>query len=619
MPAISHVSLMLKNEQKRAEISSNNIESAQDPSYVCKHVDVIAKDGLGGSTLSKIYTTKDPILQSQTRKENSIYSKQQITDQFYQKLNLIFGSKGTQTSFVHSLGRFTSSMREITTNADLTKKIQAVNDGISYANQINNIAHTINELRGNADQMLDQAVSRVNTIISLITNLNQQISSLPEPGGNPTSNSYVDVTDFENKRDELVHELAGLVDISVFKTPENKLNISLAGSGRTLVQGNYKYQLDYTPHTLVEPGQTLSPVMYLGADITAELKVGQIAGLVDMRDTVLVSVQKEFDELTRTVRDTVNALHNQGSSFRGASTLTGTTSVPGLEDQLDLTTQISGRGVVRIGVIDNLGTMKDYKDIALTDGMTINTLINSITSEDYKVSGGGVAAPGGGFTFTRLDSGAIQIQSTDSNNTIVIGAVGSEQPMLSLGDTYDEAEGFGFSHFLGLNNLFVTGSDLASLEAQKGIANTLQVRPDIANNPSYLSVGSLSQDTPISSLPGGALGNRKTDIADKIQAQLSTGKLSFLAAGKMPPQSIDAQSYANQMMSMLQGDINQSSIDLKLHESLHTQLASLSAKKSSVNVSEELIKIYDISQSKNIASKVLSLLLEMDKFFINNI
>lgn len=620
MSTVSTLVSMIKTEQALAKISSTNITLANEEGYACKNADVISlnTDGrLGGSTLSKIYNTIDPILQSQTRKENSIYSKQQVTDQFYQKLNLIFGSKGTQTSFVHNLGRFTSSMREITSNPDLTKKTQAVGDGIAYANQINNIARTINDLRSDTDQMLGKAVEQINTIVTRITDLNQKISSLSaSTGSSPVASGHVDVTTFENQRDLLVQQLSGLVDISIFKTDENRLNISLAGSGRTLVQGVYNYQLDYTPSTAVVPGQPLSSIMYLGVDITAEIKEGQVAGLINMRDTVLVDAQKEFDELTRTIRDTVNALHNQGASLRGSSTLTGTTSVPGLGTQLTSSTPISGMGTVRLGVIDNLGTIKDYKDIALTDGMTIGSLINAITTANFDVSGGATAAVGGNFTFTQLSSGAIQIQSTD-NHTIVIGAAGTAQPMLSLGTTYDAATGLGFSHFLGLNNLFVTGTDLASSTSQVGIANQFQVRSDIANNPSYLSVGALSNDVPVSQLPGGALGNRKTDISDQIQVQLSKGRLPFLTAGKIPAVSTDAQSYANQLMSMLQGDINQSSKDLKLYESIYTQLAALAAQKTSVDVSDELIKIYNISSSQQLASKALSLTLEMQKSVIS--
>lgn len=620
MSAISTLVSMIKTEKALSNISSTNISSANIEGYACKNADVLSlnTDGrLGGSTLSRIYNTIDPILQSQTRKENSIYSKQQVTDQFYQKLNLMFGSKGTQTSFVHNLGRFTSSMREITTNPDLTKKTQAVSDAVTFANQINDVVTTVKDLRGSTDQMLANAIDRINTLIQQITDINQKISSLSmSSGGSPITSGYVDVTSFENQRDNFVQELSGLVDINIFKTDENKYNISLAGSGRTLVQGNYNYKLDYTVSTSVVPGQTLSPITYLGVDITAEIAQGQVAGLIDMRDTVLVNAQQEFDELTRSIRDTVNALHNQGASLRGASTLAGTTSVPGLGTQLLSTTPISGTGTVRIGVIDNLGTIKDYKDIALTDGMTIGSLVSNITGTNYNVSSGTVAATGGDFTFTQLSSGAIQIQST-ANNTIVIGAAGPVQPMLSLGSTYSASAGLGFSHFLGLNNFFVTGDDLASSASQIGIANKLQVRPDIVSNSSYLAVGTLSNDVPVSQLPGGALGNRKTDIADQIQTQLSKGNISFLTAGQIPANTGDAQSYATQIMSMMQGDINQSSKDLKLYESIYTQLAALAAQKTSVDVSDELIKIYNISNSQQLASKALSLTLEMQKSVIN--
>ncbi len=588
MPSITSILSVIKTQDGLANISSTNISNAERDGYMAKHAQVISlgsQGGLSGVTLSPIYNAIDPTIELQTRKENSTLSQNQVMHKFYEDISVMFGAKGTQSSFAHDLGRFITTVDGITANPDLSKKTEAMAFARSFATNISGVANKINDLCSSYDQMLNKAVKEVNELMKRITAFNETIAqlSISRDQSSPALAGYIDVTSLENDRAELVHQLAGFVDIDVFKTPDNTLTIATMGSGRTLVKGSYNYQLDYTPSTIVVPGQALSPITTdIGVDINAEITNGQLGGLLRMRDQDLVKAQSEFDELTRVIRDTVNALHNQGAALMGGSTLTGTMSLPGLANApFDGNTQISGTGTVRLGVIDNHGTIIDYKDVPLVNGMTIATLMNAVGTQDYTVSGGAVAA------------------------------VGGVQPMISLGNAYDPTTGLGFSHFFGLNNLFQTGTDLASSTSQTGIANQLSIRPDLLVNSSHLSVGTLSDGTPIPTLLGGALGNRKTDIAQAIAHQLSQGNLQFLPAGDVQGIAIDAQNYSTQLISLLQNKANQAKYDLKSSQTTYNQVAALAADKSSVKVSEELIKMYNTNTSRQVATQALKYIFEM--------
>lgn len=608
MPSITPILSVIKTQDGLADISSTNIANAERDGYVAKHAQVISlgsEGGLSGVKLSPVYNAIDPTIELQTRKDNSTLSQNQVMHKFYEEISLMFGAKGTQSSFAHDLGRFITAIDGITANPDLSKKTETMAFARSFATNMSGVANKINDLRSSCDQMLGKAVTEVNELMKRITTLNETIAQLSTP-------TDIDVTSLVNDRADLVHKLAGFIDIDVFKTPDNTLTITTTGSGRTLVKGSYNYQLNYTPSTVVIPGQLLSAITTdIGVDITAEITNGQLGGLLRMRDQDLVNAQNEFDELTRVIRDTVNALHNQGAALMGGSTLTGTTSLPGLNNApFTSTTQISGSGTVRLGVIDNQGTIIDYKDVPLANGMTVGSLMAAVGAQNYTISGGAVAAVGGDITFTQLPTGEMQLQSTDGH-TIVIGAVGGVQPMISLGGVYDPTTGLGFSHFFGLNNLFQTGTDLASSISQTGIANQLSVRPDLLVNSSHLAVGTLSDATLIPTLPGGALGNRKTDIAQAIAQQLSQGDLQFLPAGDVQGIVIDAQNYATQLISLLQNKANQATYNLKSSQTTYNQVAALAADKSSVKVSEELIKIYNTNTSRQVATQALKLIFEM--------
>jgi hypothetical protein len=59
-------------------------------------------------------------------------------------------------------------------------------------------------------------------------------------------------------------------------------------------------------------------------DITADIRTGELAGLISMRDSVLPDLQSSLDALAAQLRDTVNVVHNRGVAFPGLAEMSGT-------------------------------------------------------------------------------------------------------------------------------------------------------------------------------------------------------------------------------------------------------------------------------------------------------
>jgi flagellar hook-associated protein 1 FlgK len=59
-------------------------------------------------------------------------------------------------------------------------------------------------------------------------------------------------------------------------------------------------------------------------DITADIRTGELAGLISMRDSVLPDLQSSLDALAAQLRDTVNLVHNRGVGFPGLAEMSGT-------------------------------------------------------------------------------------------------------------------------------------------------------------------------------------------------------------------------------------------------------------------------------------------------------
>ena len=84
-----------------------------------------------------------------------------------------------------------------------------------------------------------------------------------------------------------------------------------------------------------------------------------------------------------------------------------------------------------------------------------------------------------------------------------------------------------------------------------------------------------------------------------------------MPAGDVQGIAIDAQNYSTQLISLLQNKANQAKYDLKSSQTTYNQVAALAADKSSVKVSEELIKMYNTNTSRQVATQALKYIFEM--------
>ena len=105
-------------------------------------------------------------------------------------------------------------------------------------------------------------------------------------------------------------------------------------SGQTLVD-NSAHEVSYSTVSSVTGATTYSStsssgfsgITVNGVDITAQITSGDIGALIGLRDTVLPAAQSQLDQLATQLADSLNAVHNTGTSLPPPSTLTGTAAV----------------------------------------------------------------------------------------------------------------------------------------------------------------------------------------------------------------------------------------------------------------------------------------------------
>lgn len=598
----------VKTDREMTELTSANLARAEVEGSTRKEAsyETIGTGSVSSVRMGTVHRIIDTIIQKEVRLENSKLAKDEALNDYYQKINDLFGTKGGKTSFVHGFGHFMNSVSRVANSESTISKREVIQNAIQFSHQMNSLIVELEHFQDQIDEDINNAVHYVNTALDEILELNRNISE-------QTAN-YLDTTNLEDERDLHILKIGENLKLINVDNGNNTVTLTTE-AGRLLAVGRNTYKLQYTP------GQPTSAVLdFNNLDISDEITEGKIAGLIELRNTIIPNFQAELNELTRVMRDTVNAVHNEGASLGGPATLTGMQVLPGVVGVPDGNTQIVGNGILRIGVTDSTGALLDYKDVDLSNGAIadINSLISIIGNTNYTRSGStGPANGNGDFTVTQLVTGELQVTST-SGHTVALGSVNGTTAQISAGvGPFNPSSALGFSHFFGLNNLFETGMQVYSTAPQTDLADILQVKSVIAQNANYLAIGSLDGGTPPTNNIG--LAQSKNDIALKMSDALKMKSTSFLPAGLQGATSTTIVDYSQRILAYIQQNINEAKEHFNYQKASFDQLAMRAHEISGVDPSTELLKIFELATSQQISSKALSIVQSMNRDLIQTI
>lgn len=525
---------------------ANNISNVNTEGYSRKipNLEQRVVNGAGaGVQLSSITRNVDEGILKTLRRELSILNTSSAQADYYSRMQDVFGAPGENTSISHVMNEFVSAMELLATSPEkVLEQSELVRRGVEISNLLQNMSETLQDLRLQADREITDVVSEINNLTNTIVQCNDSIVR--------TQVVNRDTTDLQDQRDIALTRLSELVDIRYF-TREDGDVVVFTANGQSLVDASSNELLfnsaSYVSASTTKAEGDLSGIyanrVSDSTDISDTLTNGQLKGLLDMRDVTLPNLQSQLDELSASLKDVFNTLHNAGISHPGLQSMTGTREFIDTTDSANTVSQTikldptSGADDVAIVLFDSNGNQ------------TANTTLNAImTSGAY---GTGVQASHGAWSVTEVaatiedwlqDQGLSSASaSIDSNGhfTIELNDLNSylafrDQTSSTAGSTASDAEiGFdadgdgtidetisGFSNFFGLNDFFVVSQ-------QRNVFETNVLSGNYITSASTLRFVDGSSTLPLD--PGGtndvtitiAAGSSLQDIADNINDNVS--------------------------------------------------------------------------------------------------
>jgi len=181
------------------------------------------------------------------------------------------------------LNSFFSDLQQLQSSPDdLTQRSVFLNSATSLTSQLNTLSGDFATLGQNIDLQANQLVSQANALVPQIATLNGEIQQAEVQGTSP--NTELD------QRDQLINQLAAIVNVQVVAQPDGQVNILAAGT--PLVVGTQANALQYSKDT---SGNAI--LTQAGSQTPLAVTGGQLGGLISVRNQSLPAYVSQLNTL----------------------------------------------------------------------------------------------------------------------------------------------------------------------------------------------------------------------------------------------------------------------------------------------------------------------------------
>jgi flagellar hook-associated protein 1 FlgK len=222
----------LQANQSALRVVSNNVANVNTIGYTRKIADpqsrVIAGQG-AGVQLGAIHRNVDAALAAEVRSTTTSLKGLELKQQFFERMQDMFGSLGSNSSVGTMITDFSNRLSGLTANPEsVSLRLDAVASGVRLTERFNAMSRDTQQLRYEADRRIADAIEAVNTDLTNIQDLNDQITQA-KLRNLPTG-------DLEDQRDLALSRISEKMQISTFTRENGEITVFTSG-GRTLLDG----------------------------------------------------------------------------------------------------------------------------------------------------------------------------------------------------------------------------------------------------------------------------------------------------------------------------------------------------------------------------------------------
>lgn len=304
----------LMAQRRSMDVTSHNIANSETKGYSRQRAELVTTNPYtypsmysGGNNgqvgtgveVAAIIRIRDSLIDSRFRDEASLLGEWTHQSKTLQEIELIFGEP-SESGLGSYLDAFWSSLQDLSENPENSGLRKPVRESAAgMCDLFNMLSGQLKGFRKSLDGYIGGKVVAVNAHAQKIADLNKQISQII--GNNESPNDLMD------KRDLLLDELSELADIQVNYDSRGRANVTIGGC--CLVMGTTFEQLEYTTDN---QNKGMGKIVWAGTNKEVAFSGGEIAGILESRDTIVPKYLNELDSMARTFINEFNKVHQAG-------------------------------------------------------------------------------------------------------------------------------------------------------------------------------------------------------------------------------------------------------------------------------------------------------------------
>jgi flagellar hook-associated protein 1 FlgK len=224
----------INTAQTTIDVTSHNIANANTDGYSRQVAEVVTtrpmtpngfKGQIGtGAEVQSIERVRDTFLDYQVRGESSILGNAKVRNDVLYEVESIF-NEPSDTGISTLMGKFFDSFQELSKQANSSNARTVVaQQTLALTDALNHTATKLEELENNSKTLLRTDATDINSILSQVDVLNNEIKAVKTSGHN--------ANDLMDKRDLLLDNLSSKFNISVDKKSFDGIDVRPTDSGK---------------------------------------------------------------------------------------------------------------------------------------------------------------------------------------------------------------------------------------------------------------------------------------------------------------------------------------------------------------------------------------------------
>lgn len=320
----------LLTQQTALDVTNHNVANANTPGFSRQAVEMVttvpytmpgmnrsAQAGqLGtGVMIGRIDRLRDSFLDLQYRTEVGNQRQAEVTRDALEEVEVVL-NEPSDSGISSLLGQFFSSWQDLTNDpTDTATRAAVIQRSAGLATAFNRSSQRLSAIQTDLNNTVSFRVTEINNYASQIASLNTQIVQIEVSGQR--------ANDFRDRRDYLLDQMSGLVQVASAENPDGSLNVTIGGHAYVTIG-----TVDNLTTTPTGPGGLLQ-VRFTSDSALTTLGNSELNGIIQARDVNLPGYMTKLDAVVGDLITAVNGLHTTGyglDGVTGRAFFTGTTA-----------------------------------------------------------------------------------------------------------------------------------------------------------------------------------------------------------------------------------------------------------------------------------------------------